>query len=80
MEGFCKDCGFWKPIPGSDNIGHDWPCYQHHGKCSCEFFIYEDSLDILYDSRSFLYWDGEGYSAGFYPGKDFGCIHFKARP
>ena len=80
MNGYCKDCDFWKPIPGSGEIGQNFECYKNHGTCACKFFIEEDSLDIISPSDSLLYWDYEGYSAGFYTGKDFGCIHFKARP
>ena len=65
----CKDCRFWE-VGGAmvDAFGH----------CSCEKFIEYDGSDA-FPRDALIYWDSEGYSAGFETGPDFGCVHARAR-
>lgn len=66
----CKDCGKW--TREEDSV---------QGDCKEENFINESnrvSKEKDY-SGSLLYWDYEGYDAGFSTGEQFGCIYFMAR-
>jgi len=63
----CKNCKYWKREG-------DYPV----GRCKNKKFIY-DSWDKLCPIDGLIYWDYEGYQAGFAVGERFGCIHFKAK-
>lgn len=47
------------------------------GTCQSDKFVYGDDIYPLNDKLE--YWDYESYSAGFYVGQNFGCIHFQPR-
>lgn len=55
----CKDCKYWN---------------SESKTCSNDKFIYSDTVKDLPDD-GLLYYDYECYSAGFYTGENFGCIH-----
>jgi len=38
-----------------------------------------DNLDTKYQDDALYYFDGEGYSAWFKTGENFGCIHFEQK-
>lgn len=59
----CKSCRFWKRDKDERRA--------HAGTCSNDKFVYDEPLP----KDGLLYWDFEGYSAGFSTGEDFGCIH-----
>lgn len=45
------------------------------GGCNSDKFVEESWGDPMPED-GMLYWDYEGYSAGFRTGPDFGCVHF----
>lgn len=59
----CKTCRFWKR---SKDEHEPWEGFCGHVK-----FVYDEPLP----KDGLKYWDYERYSAGFYTGEDFGCIH-----
>lgn len=68
MEKVCKNCKHYVAPRGDDKK-------DDLGECNCNKFFYDNNeLRPLNDKLE--YWDYEGYSAGFYVGKNFGCIHF----
>ena len=71
MDKLCKNCKFYSK-PEEDWIKED------RGNCSCDKFVYNVDMKITdYPLNDRLeYWDYESYSAGFYVGSNFGCIHF----
>lgn len=46
-----------------------------NGGCDSDKFIYDDMGEAPEDGL--VYWDHEGYNAGFSTGPLFGCIHFE---
>jgi len=64
----CCKCKYWAELGGR---------MSPFGSCSNEKFIYECDFptnDTPIDAL--LYEDYESYSASFYTGPEFGCIHF----
>lgn len=45
----------------------------------CDNPIFEEVCGIPRKETLFLYWDNEGYSAGFRVHENFGCIGFKKK-
>ena len=80
MNGYCKDCDFWKPLEFKLIYFPSRAIPTTQGNCSCEKFVYdreelpEEACDLL------LYRDDDNYAASFTTCSHFGCIHFKARP
>ena len=74
----CKNCIHWKKHEpeGKNNY------LIFGGDCDSEKFVY-DGMDTHFDKDPdddmMQYFDYEGYSAGFYTGPEFGCIHFKEK-
>lgn len=66
-QNLCINCKYW--VRNDDNYSNKF-----FGMCSSDKFIYEDSDKNPKDAL--VYWDYEGYSAGFETGENFGCIHF----
>ena len=64
----CKDCRYW-----ADRKSEGWQ--SELGDCYNNSFIEQGVCDPSADSL--VYYDHEGYSAGFYTGPDFGCRHFE---
>ena len=69
--GRCKDCKYFK------RHEKEWETTTF-GDCKCDKFIYDtwgasenSATDLVY------YWDGEGYTADFEVGENFGCVHFE---
>jgi len=69
----CDTCKHWTP-PFLD-VPHAAYGFnpEHRGECDSDKFT--ESGDTLRDGL--MYWDGEGYAAGFNTGPRFGCIHHK---
>ena len=65
----CKDCKWFK------KVGGDWPGNSNFGLCHNP--IFEEKEGDISDKALFVYWDYEGFSAGFFVHKNFGCIGFK---
>lgn len=71
----CETCRYWDKIEAN------------HGECNHEKFIYDDwhmSKPEIYPSDSLIYCECEEECSSlarayFQPGKDFGCIHHKAK-
>lgn len=60
----CKDCKYFtRSEKGMNNFCHN------------PKFVYQD----VKEDDQLAYWDYESYSAGFYVGENFGCIHFEAK-
>jgi len=71
----CKDCKYWER---SNKDYFD----NNYGDCNNEDkFFYGSPYkgEGEFSSDLMFYYDYEGYSAGFYTGQDFGCIHFKPK-
>lgn len=67
----CKTCKHWSPYKEKfDREYHG----KHSGRCDNEKFAYKESSEKV-EPDGLMYWDYEGYSAGFETGRDFGCIH-----
>jgi len=62
----CKTCKYWRRKA-------------YRGTCKCPKFV-EYTAGMLEQNDTLIYWDYEGYSAGFDVGKDFGCIHHEEQP
>lgn len=62
----CKECKHWQR-------NDETPM----GECLSDKFEYGGTSDIEKDGL--IYWDYEGYHAGFHTGEDFGCIHGEAK-
>ena len=73
----CKNCIHWKKHEpeGKNNY------LLFAGDCDSEKFIYSEELNFGEKPQDDMmeYGDFEGYSASFYTGPEFGCIHFKAK-
>jgi len=68
----CKECRWW-------NTGFS-PRYLPFGYCQHSRFQYDDGIDVQNSaSDALLYWDYEGYEAGFIVGPDFGCVHWESK-
>ena len=72
----CIDCLYWRRLT-------ERPYYPDRetkfGDCSCDHFVYTGDVQFPLSDDELLYWDSEGYSAGFETGEYFGCIHFEVR-
>lgn len=66
---YCKDCFYFKKDRDEGNG-------LFRGECSNKKFRFDYEL---INEDELIYHDSEGYSAGFYVGELFGCIHFKGR-
>jgi len=71
MKKVCKNCKWWKRLEGKIYPGHT-------GDCNCEKWVEADGY-VVCPIDGVEYWDFEGYSAGFYTGEDFGCIHWEVK-
>jgi hypothetical protein len=70
MPNTCDRCVHWRRQEGK----YDDPLF---GTCVSDHFEYESPSAKTSRPTSLIYWDYEGYSAGFATGEKFGCIHFK---
>lgn len=74
----CKNCKYFQHDYNND---YSWKeKYEYnYGECRCNKFEYEETYNYeeKKETDKLLYYDYESYSAGFFVGKDFGCIHFK---
>ena len=75
MGKLCKCCRSWEPVKNKGN----WAGRRNQGDCSCNSFIEFISSDIKTPRDSLVYYDYEGYSAGFTTGSEFGCIHWREK-
>lgn len=66
----CRTCKYWKHIDKGS-----FPHEPGFGSCSCKKFIEHGTSERVTDGL--VYWDYEGYSAGFKTGENFGCIHWE---
>ena len=64
---YCRDCQYWRKLKEEE-----------FGDCSNNHFIYDDVCGKT-PQDGLGYTDYEGYSAQFWTGPDFGCIHFEPR-
>lgn len=66
---YCKDCKFYK---------YDRVEYNNltRGECLNSKFKFSFELE---SEDELIYHDSENYSAGFYVGEMFGCVHFKEK-
>ena len=69
----CKNCIHWKEHVDDESV-------LFGGVCDSEKFVYEGCCTEEEPEEDGLkYFDYEGYSAGFYTGPEFGCIHFREK-
>ena len=77
----CKNCKFWKldiiKIRGKEH-------QNIYGTCIHRKFVYdEDGIFYLIKKNipldCLMYYDSEGFSAGFLVGRNFGCIHGRVK-
>ena len=73
MQKICKVCRWWTVFKD----GYLLKNYPHFGNCSNQIY-WESQGDVPKDVK-FIYWDYEGYSAGFYTHETFGCIGWEER-
>jgi len=66
----CQNCMYWTRFKESYEN-------KEYGDCNNDKFNYEYPAKNKDDNL--VYRDGEGWSAGFETGQNFGCIHFKVR-
>lgn len=68
----CATCGHYKNF--TDKFDLDY-----HGKdagtCDSKGLTYAGDTSGKVATNGLSYWDFESYSAGFYVGANFGCIH-----
>lgn len=64
---YCKNCKFYKV----DRVEYN---NLTRGECLNSKFKFSFELE---SEDELIYHDSEGYSAGFYVGEMFGCVHFK---
>ena len=77
MDGRCESCKHWTPRAYKSAYESEIP---EGGNCTCEKFMYTEETELKRPGNDCLvYWDYEGYSAGFETGKDFGCVHWEAK-
>jgi len=73
-RGKCKNCKYFTP---ADFV------VMNHNKCRNSSFIYEvldwKPLMDKAHSDSLYYFDDDERAAGFYPGENFGCIHWEEK-
>jgi len=67
---YCKDCKYFRPA----RDGYD--AEKNNNTCDNDKFFIE-YIGQVTPHNALVYWDYEGYSAGFYVGEEFGCIHFE---
>ena len=70
----CGSCTHWKRVSESFDIKYHGA---HTGECKSENFVYQQHGEVPVNGLA--YYDCEGYSAGFYTGEAFGCIHWENR-
>jgi len=75
MKRLCKHCKFWDLYENTA----DYPSSRCQGECSCDSFIEHISIGVENPADSLVYWDFEGYLAGFSTGREFGCIHWREK-
>lgn len=79
----CKTCKHWKRHESA--IGDPFPKSYLFGECLNSHFVYDDQsfnsnpVGQLPNADGLIYSDGEGYSAGFETGENFGCIHHEIK-
>lgn len=69
----CKYCKYYKKPKEDYEIRKDL------GTCICDKFIYDAEREDYPLNDKFEYIDYEGYSASFYVGQNFGCIHWASK-
>lgn len=65
----CENCKYWTVDPhGNKTIGD----------CINPNFLYYSGFEKEKEdlSENLIYWDYEGYTAGFQTGRHFGCCHW----
>ncbi len=79
MKRICKNCIFWNNDEEIYGITKESKNYLNFGTCSNKKFIYTNEYELNETKITdvLIYWDYEGFAAGFSTGKDFGCKHFK---
>ena len=71
----CKNCKHWKRMTDAFDVSYHGPAA---GNCLSHKFVYSPQ-DNKVPADGLEYYDAESYSAGFYTGENFGCIHWAAR-
>lgn len=66
-QNICVNCKYWTRF--DDDFYN-----KSFGICSSDKFI--EKISSKNPKDTLVYWDGEGYLAGFETGESFGCIHF----
>ena len=69
----CDTCRHWNPYTEEFDISYHGP---GRGVCKSEQFVY--GSDAKGTPTQLVYWDYEGYSAGFDTGAKFGCVNWTA--
>jgi hypothetical protein len=67
----CKNCKWFIPA------NHIFDTRKNYNTCDNPNFVYVGSSPV--PDHGLGYWDYESYSAGFYVGEEFGCIHWRAK-
>jgi hypothetical protein len=71
----CKNCKYWHKYTDDFDVEYHGPMM---GVCHSDKFRYKESSEKAKPDE-LMYWDDEGYSAGFETGADFGCVHFSLK-
>lgn len=68
----CENCKHWEKFTDSSGLRY----YGPFGNCHSPKMVY---CERNMPSDALAYRDYEGYKAGIYTGKDFGCIHWEKK-
>jgi len=77
----CKNCQHWSPLKlyGADITSEFGHCASPHLQYDGEAFE-AHRVPPEWDTRSVYYGDASAYKCELVTGKNFGCIHFTAKP
>lgn len=73
-KNLCGSCKHWKRVSEPFDIEYHGA---HTGTCKSKSFVYQQRGEVPVNGLA--YYDYESYSAGFYTGEAFGCIHWKKK-
>ncbi len=71
----CRDCKHWERFTEKNTMGNLDKGRENYGYCSSDQF----NEGFPNKPRGLVYWDHEGYSAGFETDQDFGCVNFEGK-
>jgi len=75
MKKLCKNCFYWHRNKSSYCTAEGVA----YGDCVCVRFVYKHDNSCPYSTDQLVYWDYEGFDAGFATGPEFGCVQWREK-